>query len=55
MPVYPIRSEFCAELAAGWRKTPRVHPEWAMQALLRRRTRTLSHLAREWPATPASR
>lgn len=50
MSVYEITSEFCAEVAASWRKTQRANLALAMRALLQRRTLTLSHLAQELPS-----
>lgn len=49
MEVYSMVTEFSNEIAAGWHKRQRVNLALTMNALLVRRSLTLSHLAQHFP------
>ncbi len=49
MTVYQMMSAFCNEVGSSLRKTQRVNLTYAMYAVFRRRSLTLSHLAQHFP------
>lgn len=55
MQVYQMIDAFCNEVANSWRKTQRVNLTYAMYAVFRRRSLTLSHLAQHFPMPEQSK
>ena len=55
MSVYHMLHQFCKEIAVTWRKTQVVNLALAANAVFRRKTLTLSHLAQELPFPQKSR